>query len=439
MTYDPGKYDDDRQADGGRHGGTPRPAWDAATYGTPEDLRRPRDHRGALGRTAALAGDTFSAADSLASYPTTFQPSPPPSHSVGRDVGSHDGGSYDGYESSSHESSAYEGSSSYGGAYDGASYPSFAPASSAPPGPASYAGEGSYAVAEPTPYPGGRAENEEPDPAPEPGPGRAGRNLPAAIGVGLGLGALVVLSLFLYRPAFLAVVAGAVVVGTWELVRAIRATGARPPLIPLAAGGVVMITLAWWGQVEGLAFGLFLTVFAVMIWRLADGPTEYGPDVVASALVAVYVPFLGGFAALLATPEDGGRRVITMVALVVLSDTGGYVSGVLFGRHPMAPSVSPKKSWEGLAGSLVASGVGGAILLGLLFHVWFGWGALFGLAVAAAATVGDLGESLFKRDLGIKDMSRLLPGHGGLMDRLDSVLFAAPTAFVLFSVLAPPS
>jgi phosphatidate cytidylyltransferase len=427
MTYDPGMYDDDRAADGGRRGGTPRPAWDAATYGTPEDLRRPRDHRGARSRTAALAGDTFTAPDNLAPYPTTFPPAatPSPSHSGGPVGDSHDGFASTPYDS---------------GSFDGGSYAAFPSTSSAPSSPTSYAGEGSYAVAEPVPYPGGPLhEDEEPDRAPEPGPGRAGRNLPAAIGVGLGLGALVVVSLFLYRPAFLAVVAGAVVVGTWELVRAIRATGARPPLIPLAAGGVVMITLAWWGQVEGLAFGLFLTVFAVMIWRLADGPTEYGPDVIASALVAVYVPFLGGFAALLATPDDGARRVFTMVTLVVLSDTGGYVSGVLFGRHPMAPSVSPKKSWEGLAGSLVACGVGGAVLLGLFFHVWFGWGALFGLGIAAAATVGDLGESLFKRDLGVKDMSRLLPGHGGLMDRLDSVLFAAPTAFVLFSLVAPPS
>jgi phosphatidate cytidylyltransferase len=187
-----------------------------------------------------------------------------------------------------------------------------------------------------------------------------------------------------------------------------------------------------------LTFGLMVTVLAAMVWRLADGAGDYGRDVVAATLVAVYVPFLAGFAALLATPPDGAKRVVVMVAGVVLSDTGGYIAGVLFGRHPMAPSVSPKKSWEGLVGSLVASGVGGALMLYFLFHVSFGWGVLFGLAVSVAAVIGDLGESMLKRDLKVKDMSQLLPGHGGLMDRLDSILFAAPTAYFLLLAWAPP-
>jgi phosphatidate cytidylyltransferase len=123
----------------------------------------------------------------------------------------------------------------------------------------------------------------------------------------------------------------------------------------------------------------------------------------------------------------------------VLSDTGGYVAGVFFGRHPMAPSVSPKKSWEGLAGSLLATAIGGALLLYFLFDIQPWWGAVFGLAVSAAAVLGDLGESMIKRDLGVKDMSSLLPGHGGLMDRLDSIVFAAPTAYVLLILLAPPA
>ena len=124
---------------------------------------------------------------------------------------------------------------------------------------------------------------------------------------------------------------------------------------------------------------------------------------------------------------------------MVLSDTGGYIAGSMFGRHPMAPTVSPKKSWEGLAGSMVAAAVGGAIMLRVLFDVSLWWGAVFGAAVAVAAVVGDLGESMIKRDLGVKDMSRLLPGHGGIMDRLDSIVLAAPTAYVLLLVLAPPS
>jgi len=174
-----------------------------------------------------------------------------------------------------------------------------------------------------------------------------------------------------------------------------------------------------------------------MVWRLADGPTGYQRDLLATILVAVYVPFLAGFMVLLVRPEHGDVRVIVTLAAVVLSDTGGYGAGVFFGRHPMAPTVSPKKSWEGTAGSLLIAAIGGALMLYFLFHVPWWHGALFGLGVSAAAVLGDLAESLLKRDLRIKDMSRLLPGHGGLMDRLDSVLFAAPAAFILFSVLVP--
>jgi phosphatidate cytidylyltransferase len=274
--------------------------------------------------------------------------------------------------------------------------------------------------------------------APEPSGGKAGRNLPAAIAVGVLLGGIALASLLVWRPAFLGVLVVAVGVGVWELVRAIRTSDANPPLIPLVAGGALMMGLAWWGHGDALTFGLMVTVLAAMVWRLADGSPSFGRDIAAATLVAVYLPFLAGFAALLATPADGDRRVLVTLAGVVLSDTGGYIAGVLFGRHPMAPSVSPKKSWEGLVGSLVATAVGGALLLHFLFHVSFAWGAVFGLAVCVAAVLGDLGESMLKRDLGVKDMSHLLPGHGGLMDRLDSILLAAPTAYVLLLFLAPP-
>jgi phosphatidate cytidylyltransferase len=177
-------------------------------------------------------------------------------------------------------------------------------------------------------------------------------------------------------------------------------------------------------------------VLAVLVWRLADGPAGYQPDVSAATLIAVYVPFLAGFAALLAAEPDGHWRVLLMLAVVVLTDTGGYVAGVFLGRHPMAPAVSPKKSWEGLAGSLLAAAAGGAVGLPVLFGVDWWWGVLFGLLVAGAAVLGDLAESLLKRDLGVKDMSSLLPGHGGLMDRLDSILFAAPAAYLLLGALA---
>ena len=212
---------------------------------------------------------------------------------------------------------------------------------------------------------------------------------------------------------------------------------ANPPLVPLIGGSIVMPILAWTGGVESLIIGLLLTVAAVLIWRLSGGAAGFQRDLTAATLIAVYVPFLISFGVLLAAPDDGDWRVLAVLACVVLSDTGGYVAGVFLGKHPMAPTVSPKKSWEGLGGSLAATAIGGAILVHYLFDQPWWHGALLGICVSAAAVLGDLAESLLKRDLGIKDMSKLLPGHGGLMDRLDSVVFAAPTAFMLLTLLAP--
>ncbi|MEV0713067.1 phosphatidate cytidylyltransferase [Asanoa sp. NPDC050611] len=266
---------------------------------------------------------------------------------------------------------------------------------------------------------------------------RAGRNLPAAIGVGLTLGAVLLVSLYAYKPAFLGVLALAVAVGIWEVSRALREVNSHAPTIPLIAGGVLMVGLAWYAGADALLLGLVATLLAATVWRLADGPKGFRRDLTASTLIAVYVPFLAGFAALLAVPPDGADRVLVVLIGVVLSDTGGYAAGVFLGRHPMAPTISPKKSWEGFGGSLVAAAIGSAISCYFLLNVDFWWGALIGAAISVAAVLGDLGESMLKRDLGVKDMSRLLPGHGGLMDRLDSILFAVPTAYLLLSIFAP--
>ena len=279
---------------------------------------------------------------------------------------------------------------------------------------------------------------------------RAGRNLPAAIGIGVLLVVIVLGTLFVYRPAFIAVVALAAGIGVWELVHAVgdgaeeAPTGrrrrlavvrARPSLVPLLGGCIVMPILAWYGGVESLVLGLLITVAAVLVWRLSVGPTSFHKDMAAATLIAVYVPFLLSFGVLLAHPADGKWRVLCALAMVVLSDTGGYATGVFLGKHRMAPSISPKKSWEGLAGSLIATGVGGAFLVHYALHQPFWHGAVIGVAASAAAVVGDLAESMIKRDLGIKDMSRLLPGHGGLMDRLDSIVFAIPVTYMLLAAL----
>ena len=273
----------------------------------------------------------------------------------------------------------------------------------------------------------------------EKSPGRAGRNLPMAIGVGLGLGAVVLASLLVYRELFLIVVAAALAVGIWELGNAMRQADIRVPVWTLVGCGLGMVALTWLAGPAMLVVGLGITVAVLVVWRLADGATGYHIDIPAAALIAMYVPFLGAFAVLLLEPADGHLRIIATLAVVVLSDTGGYVAGVLVGRHPMAPRISPKKSWEGLGGSVLASAIGGALLLFFMFDVAWWLGAAFGATAAVVATLGDLTESLIKRDLGVKDMSNLIPGHGGLMDRLDSILFVLPVAYAWLVYLAPVS
>ena len=268
-------------------------------------------------------------------------------------------------------------------------------------------------------------------------PGRAGRDMVAAIGVGAGLGVVILVSLLVYRPAFLLVLGVAILVGVVELTRALQAGGVRAPLVPVLAGGLMMIGLAWSRGPSGLVAGFLITVLAVLLWRLGDGPDGYLRDASAGVLVALYVPLLAGFCVLLLVPDDGAARVLAFIATVVGNDVGGFAAGVLFGKHPMAPSVSPKKSWEGMAGSVLACVLVATPIVTLaLGGPWWG-GVLFGVALAVSATAGDLGESLIKRDLGIKDMGNLLPGHGGIMDRLDSLLPSAAVAYLLLSVVAP--
>jgi phosphatidate cytidylyltransferase len=267
----------------------------------------------------------------------------------------------------------------------------------------------------------------------------AGRNLPAAIGVGLGLGALIIGLLFAYRFGFVLLLVLCVGIAVWEVVRAVGRVEARPPLVPLLAGVLAMDLLAWFKGSGALAVAFLLTALACLVWRLAEGPVGYLRDTSTAVLIALYIPFLAGFAVLLAVPDDGLRRVITFIATVVCSDVGGYAAGATLGRHPMAPTVSPAKSWEGFAGSTVACAIGGAAFLSFYFDAPWWQGVLFGLAMVVTATLGDLGESMIKRDLGIKDMGTLLPGHGGLMDRLDSLLPAAAVSWLLLSAFAPVS
>jgi len=268
---------------------------------------------------------------------------------------------------------------------------------------------------------------------------RAGRDLGAAIAVGLTMAAAALATLAVYRPGFVVIVGLAVVVSLWELLRALESRDVRPPVIPLLVGAISMLALTFVRGSDGLVIAFMLTVLACIVWRLADGARGYLRDVSTTVFVVTYVPFLAGFAVLLVVPEDGAARVIAFITTVVCSDVGGYAAGVFLGRHPLAASVSPKKTWEGFAGSATLAAVAGALFLTLTLDGAWWQGALFGLAIAVAATLGDLGESMIKRDLGVKDMGNLLPGHGGLMDRMDSLLPSAAVAWMLLSVFVPPT
>ena len=275
---------------------------------------------------------------------------------------------------------------------------------------------------------------ELPEPAPQPAPnphGRAGRDLAAAIGVGVGLGAVILVCLFVAKDAFAWIIAAAMVVGAWELARAMTNRGFAVPLVPVAAGAVGMILAAHERGPEALAIAFGLTATAVLLWRVIDPRPGSARDVAAGIFTALYPCFLGGFAALMLAPADGRDRIITFILVTVCSDIGGYAAGVLFGKHPMAPRISPKKSWEGFAGSVLTCAVAGAACLVLFFDQPWWAGVVLGAVVAACATIGDLMESVIKRNLGIKDMSNLLPGHGGLMDRLDSLIMTAPLCWAV--------
>ncbi|MBX7550576.1 phosphatidate cytidylyltransferase [Streptomyces sp. NPDC004232] len=297
----------------------------------------------------------------------------------------------------------------------------------------------------PEPAPGGSlsAENQNPEPmpdAPQPAPApqkkSAGRDLSAAIGVGVGLGVVIVASLFVYKAVFVGVVAVAVVVGLWELTSRLRERKEiKAPLVPLAVGGAAMVVAGYVRGAEGAWVAMALTALAVLVWRMTEPPEGYLKDVTAGVFAAFYVPFLATFVAMMLTADDGPWRVLTFLLLTVVSDTGAYAVGWRFGRTKLAPRISPGKTREGLLGAVAFAMVAGALCMQFLIDDGTWWqGLLLGLAVAGSATLGDLGESMIKRDLGIKDMGTLLPGHGGIMDRLDSLLPTAPVVWLLLVV-----
>jgi phosphatidate cytidylyltransferase len=276
---------------------------------------------------------------------------------------------------------------------------------------------------------------------------RAGRNLPAAIAVGGSIGGLLVATLVFAPRYWVLIVAIAILVASHEVVRRLREAGYLIPVIPLLAGGQLTIWLTWPYHAAGAVAGFGVMVVVCLFWRLfmpdpsrSDSPggssSNYLRDASATVFLAAWVPLFASFAAMLVYAPDGSGRVFCLMITVVASDTGGYAIGALFGKHPMVPAISPKKSWEGFTGSLVI-GITAAILTATFLANKPPWlGALLGVVLVLTCTLGDLVESQIKRDLGIKDMGRLLPGHGGLMDRLDGVLPSAVAAWTVLTLLS---
>jgi phosphatidate cytidylyltransferase len=269
---------------------------------------------------------------------------------------------------------------------------------------------------------------------------RAGRNLPAAIGVGVVLGAMAIGVLLFWPIGWLPVLTVFIPIAVHEVIRRLREAGYTLPVIPLLVGSVAMIWLTYYGP-AGLLGAYGGTIVVCMVWRLVKqglraAPVNYLRDISATVLLATWVPLFAGFSALLIFQDHGGARTFTVIATVVFADIGGYVAGVLFGKHLMVPAISPKKSWEGLGGSLLF-GITAAVLSVAFLMDRPAWvGVPLGLFLVVTGVLGDLVESQVKRDLGIKDMGTLLPGHGGIMDRIDAMLPSAVAGWIVLTLLA---
>lgn len=274
----------------------------------------------------------------------------------------------------------------------------------------------------------------EHEPEPEAAPAKPKRDLRAALVVGISLMLLVVIGAVWSPLVFTILVYGFCIAGAVEWSRALRRQGRHIPLVPIILAIVGMGIATWNAKPEGLVIALLVGCAGVIAWRLGDERIENTlADAMAATLTLMWIPFLASFAVLLELAQDGWMRVLVMLLAVVGNDTGGLLFGSLFGKHRLIERVSPSKTWEGLAGGLGLGTVGAAVASFFFFDGRWWIGAVVGLASAMAAVVGDLAESAIKRDLEVKDMSSILPGHGGILDRLDSIVFAAPVAYVVFA------
>jgi len=264
---------------------------------------------------------------------------------------------------------------------------------------------------------------------------RVGRNLITSIIVSVLLLVVVFGSAYFVQGAFGVLVWFAVMGAIRELKLAYRQGGIEVPEYGLQIAATAMIIATWFGRVSALAVVTSIVIPNAISYLLLRSPKEFVKRSTASAFALFYIPFLAGFIILLEHNPDGGKRILALVVLVACNDTFAFLSGVLFGKHLMAPHVSPKKTWEGFIGAIVATMVGAALVLHFAFDKPWYFGAILGIVGVVTATFGDLIESAIKRDLGIKDMGNILPGHGGILDRIDSLLFTGPAVWFAFELI----
>jgi len=268
---------------------------------------------------------------------------------------------------------------------------------------------------------------------------RAGRNLPAAIASALVLAAIVLVSLFTLKWLFGVVVIAALAIAMREMVVAFADRDIKIARVPAYAAVVILPTVAY---LTGPIWQLVATgalLLLAMLWRVRRGVDGYVRDITASFFVIAYLPFMAGFLMLTLATDDGPWRVLVFILLTVSNDIGGYFAGIFYGKHPIAASISPKKSWEGFAGSLLLQMLVGALSFMFILDAPWWQGVSAGVVLTITATGGDFAESAIKRDLGVKDMGTFLPGHGGMMDRLDSLIPNAFASWALFTIFLGPS
>ncbi|QOR48375.1 phosphatidate cytidylyltransferase [Trueperella pecoris] len=261
---------------------------------------------------------------------------------------------------------------------------------------------------------------------------RAGRNLKAAIPTALILLALLALSLFIRIEVFVGLVVVALGIAQWEMAGALLARRFKIPLLVLLTGQSAMLISTWvWGL--GIALLIYFVTCAVAIVWNAYSRAKGITDALAGCFSLGWIGLMGSFAVAMAAMEHGALVISAFVLLPVANDTGGWLAGIMFGKHPIAPSISPKKSWEGFVGSVIACLAMAVVFVGIVLELGWPWVLAFAAATPVMSTAGDFAESLLKRDLTVKDMGSLFPGHGGMLDRIDSILFCAPVCYLLFA------